>query len=148
MSSALGGTVMPSASSTARTEASACTVVHTPQTRSVKAQASRGSRPFRMISKPRTMVPASRRPPPSVLDLDLDAQVPLDAGDRIDDNALPWRLLLWLRFGGLVPGNAVALAHVGQHRVRAQATGGGADRQADLSAVVSMPKPGKLGSRW
>ena len=57
ISSALGGTVMPSASSTVRTEASACTVVQTPQARSVKAQASRGSRPFRMISKPRTIVP-------------------------------------------------------------------------------------------
>ena len=57
MSSALGGTAMPSASSTVRTEARAWTVVQTPQARSVNAQASRGSRPFRMISKPRTIVP-------------------------------------------------------------------------------------------
>ena len=57
MSSALGGTVMPSASSTVRTDASACTVVQTPQARSVNAHASRGSRPFRMISNPRTIVP-------------------------------------------------------------------------------------------
>ena len=57
MRSALGGTVMLSASSTARTDASAWTVVQTPQARSTNAQASRGSRPLRMISKPRTIVP-------------------------------------------------------------------------------------------
>ena len=57
MSSAFGGTLMPSASSTVRTDARACTVVQTPHARSVNAHASRGSRPFRMISKPRTIVP-------------------------------------------------------------------------------------------
>src|SRR5512139_2609646 len=47
-----------SESSTARTEAMPCTRVQTPQMRCAKAQASRGSRPRRMISMPRTMVPA------------------------------------------------------------------------------------------
>jgi hypothetical protein len=49
--------VIFSASSTARIEANAWTVVQTPQARWVKAHASRGSRPRRMISMPRTMVP-------------------------------------------------------------------------------------------
>jgi hypothetical protein len=51
------GIVMPSASSTARTEVSAWQPVHTPQMRSTKAQASRGSRPLRITSRPRHMVP-------------------------------------------------------------------------------------------
>ncbi len=55
--SALAGTLMPSAFSTERTEARACTVVHTPQVRSAIAHASRGSRPRKMISSPRTVVP-------------------------------------------------------------------------------------------
>jgi hypothetical protein len=58
----------PIAFSTARIDAMACTVVHTPQMRWVKAQASRGSRPFRMISMPRNMVEddqASRTAPSS-----------------------------------------------------------------------------------
>ena len=58
INSAVGGMVMPSALSTARTLVSACTVVQTPQTRSVMAQASRGSRPMRIFSRPRTIVPA------------------------------------------------------------------------------------------
>jgi hypothetical protein len=62
------GTAMPSAFSTARTEAIACTVVQTPQNRWVMAQASRGSRPSRICSTPRHMVPeaqASVTLPPS-----------------------------------------------------------------------------------
>ncbi len=51
------GILMPSASSTERTEASACTPVHTPQMRSTKAHASRGSRPLRITSRPRHIVP-------------------------------------------------------------------------------------------
>ena len=51
------GIWMPSASSTARTEVSAWLLVHTPQMRSTKAQASRGSRPLRMTSSPRQSVP-------------------------------------------------------------------------------------------
>src|SRR3569833_1802785 len=47
-----------SASSTERTEAMPCTRVQTPQILCANAQASRGSRPRRMISMPRTMVPA------------------------------------------------------------------------------------------
>src|ERR1051325_2330400 len=53
---ALSGTSRSSASSTARTEVSACTVVQTPQKRCVKSHASRGSRPSRMRSMPRHMV--------------------------------------------------------------------------------------------
>src|ERR1019366_4928556 len=53
---AFGGILMPSASSTARQLAIACTVVHTPQMRCVKAHASRGSRPCMMISRPRNCV--------------------------------------------------------------------------------------------
>ena len=47
----------PSAFSTARTEAIACTVVHTPQKRWVMIQASRGSRPMRISSMPRHICP-------------------------------------------------------------------------------------------
>ncbi len=54
---AFSGISMPSAFSTARTEASACTPVQTPQMRCTKAQASRGSRPRRMTSRPRHIVP-------------------------------------------------------------------------------------------
>src|ERR1035438_8366456 len=49
--------------------------VQTPQIRSVNAQASRGSRPLRMTSRPRHIVP-------------VDTQVPLDPGNRIDDDPL------------------------------------------------------------
>jgi hypothetical protein len=45
-----------SASSTERTLAMACTVVHTPQKRCVNSHASRGSRPRRIFSMPRHMV--------------------------------------------------------------------------------------------
>ena len=51
------GISSPSAFSTARTEAIACTVVQTPQKRWVKSQASRGSRPCRMVSMPRHIWP-------------------------------------------------------------------------------------------
>ncbi len=51
-----GGTSMPRASSTARHDAMACTTVHTPQIRWVKAHASRGSRPWRIVSIPRNWV--------------------------------------------------------------------------------------------
>src|SRR5665648_1283362 len=53
---ALVGTLIPRASSTARTELTACTVVQTPQMRCVRVQAERGSRPFRISSMPRNMV--------------------------------------------------------------------------------------------
>src|SRR3954466_483076 len=65
---ALSGTASCSAFSTARTEAIACTVVHTPQKRCVKSHASRGSRPWRMRSMPRNICPedhALRTKPPS-----------------------------------------------------------------------------------
>ena len=54
---ALAGISYFSALSTERTEAMPCTSVQTPQMRWAKAQASRGSRPRRMISRPRTIVP-------------------------------------------------------------------------------------------
>src|SRR6476646_985764 len=54
---ALSGTSIFSAFSTVRTEAMACTVVHTPQKRWVKNQASRGSRPSRIVSIPRNIWP-------------------------------------------------------------------------------------------
>src|SRR5512138_3898008 len=65
---ALSGIFRPSASSTLRTEVIACTVVQTPQMRCVKTQASRGSRPARIGSIPRHIVPldhAFRIAPPS-----------------------------------------------------------------------------------
>src|SRR5436190_1856842 len=65
---AFSGTASWSAFSTARTDAIACTVVHTPQNRCVKSQASRGSRPCRMRSMPRNIWPddhALRTNPPS-----------------------------------------------------------------------------------
>src|SRR3954465_3691208 len=54
---ALSGTSSCSAFSTARTEAIACTVVHTPQNRCVNSHASRGSRPCRIRSMPRNIWP-------------------------------------------------------------------------------------------
>src|SRR4051795_1430873 len=54
---ALSGTSSCSAFSTARTEAMACTVVHTPQKRWVKSHASRGSLPCRIRSMPRNIWP-------------------------------------------------------------------------------------------
>ena len=67
-SRALGGGAAPIAFSTARIDAMAWTVVQTPQMRCVNAHASRGSRPFRMISMPRNIVDedqASLTLPPS-----------------------------------------------------------------------------------
>jgi hypothetical protein len=55
--SALGGTTMFSAFSTARTEVSEWMEVHTPHTRPTKAHTSRGSRPRTIFSSPRTIVP-------------------------------------------------------------------------------------------
>src|SRR4051812_2881248 len=54
---AFSGTSSCSAFSTARTEAMACTVVHTPQKRCVNSHASRGSRPCRIRSMPRNIWP-------------------------------------------------------------------------------------------
>ena len=54
---AFSGISRSSAFSTARTEAMPCTVVQTPQMRWAKTQASRGSRPTRMFSIPRHIVP-------------------------------------------------------------------------------------------
>ena len=48
---------IPSASSTARNDANACVVVHTPQIRCTNAQRSRGSRSFATSSMPRQAVP-------------------------------------------------------------------------------------------
>src|SRR5450759_1210255 len=65
-SRAFVGMVTPRAFSMARTEARAWTPVHTPQIRWAKSQASRGSRPPRMSSIPRNIVPelhASRTTP-------------------------------------------------------------------------------------
>ena len=53
---ALGGMRMSRASSTARSEATAWTTVHTPQMRCANAQASRGSRPCSTSSRPRNCV--------------------------------------------------------------------------------------------
>jgi hypothetical protein len=67
-SRAFGGGLAPIAFSTARIEAIACTVVQTPQILCAKTQASRGSRPRRMISMPRNIVEedqASRTAPAS-----------------------------------------------------------------------------------
>ena len=54
---ALRGMRRPSAFSTDRTDASAWTVVQTPHARWAKTHASRGSRPLRMSSRPRNIVP-------------------------------------------------------------------------------------------
>ena len=86
---AFSGISRPSAFSTARTEAMACTVVQTPQMRWVKSQASRGSRPSRMISMPRHIWPDDQDLRDlAAVHLDVDAQVSFDAGDRVDDDAL------------------------------------------------------------
>ena len=54
--SALGGTLIPNAFSTALIEAIAWVVVHTPQVLCTKAQTSFGFLPFTIFSKPRTIV--------------------------------------------------------------------------------------------
>ena len=82
---ALSGISSFSAFSTARTEAMACTVVHTPQKRWVKSHASRGSRPCEDALDAAEHL--ARRPGllhDAAVDLDVDAQMPLDAGDGID----------------------------------------------------------------
>ena len=56
MRRACGGGFEPMASSTATTEATECTPVHTPQMRPTKAHTSRGSRPRQISSMPRNMV--------------------------------------------------------------------------------------------
>src|SRR3546814_17712265 len=58
---AFNGTGSCRAFSTARTEATACTVVHTPQMRCANTHASRGSRPFRISSMPRHIRSEERR---------------------------------------------------------------------------------------
>jgi hypothetical protein len=65
---AFGGISIPSAASTALTDVCAWTVVHTPQMRCAQIHASRGSRPCRISSMPRNMVPeeyAALTTPPS-----------------------------------------------------------------------------------
>ena len=86
---AFSGMLMPSAFSTVRTEVSACVPVHTPQMRWVKAQASRGSRPFRISSMPRHIVPVETalRMTFLLVDVHFHAQMALDARDRIDHDA-------------------------------------------------------------
>ena len=65
----------------------ACTVVQTPQMRWVKAQASRGSRPFRISSMPRNMVDDDQASlHDAAVDLGLDPEMPFDPGDGIDDD--------------------------------------------------------------
>ena len=61
-------------------EVSAWVPVQTPQIRSVKAQASRGSRPFRITSSPRHIVPVRHRVADDALlvDVDLAAHVAFD----------------------------------------------------------------------
>src|SRR5437762_7024305 len=59
-SRAVGGGTAPTAFSTARTEAIACEVVQAPQILCANAHASRGSRPFRIVSMPRNIVDDSR----------------------------------------------------------------------------------------
>ena len=98
---ALGGGAAPIAFSTARIDAIACTVVHTPQIRCVKAHASRGSRPCKIISIPRNIVDddqASRDD--AAVDFGLDSEMPLDAGDGIDDDASHH----WTPFGSVFGG--------------------------------------------
>ncbi len=90
MELAFSGILILSASSTARTEVSACVPVHTPQMRCVKAQASRGSRPLRITSSPRHMVPVETalRMMLFVVDVHFAAHMPFDARHGIDDDAL------------------------------------------------------------
>jgi hypothetical protein len=87
---AFSGMSMPSASSTARTEVSAWVPVQTPQMRWVKAQASRGSRPLRMTSSPRHMVPVDTalRMMFSSSTFTSHPMMAFDPRDRIDDDAL------------------------------------------------------------
>ena len=147
MSSAFGGTAMPRASSTDRTEASACTVVQTPQTRSVKAQASRGSRPLRMISMPRTMVPALQASVmrPSLTSASMRRWPSMRVMGSTTMRVLMVHSLVRLvgfrhggrrreagRFARLFP-DLVVLADVGEDRVGGGARDGGrADGEADL----------------
>src|ERR1039457_3907015 len=135
MMSAFWGTRMPSAFSTARTEASACTVVQTPQMRSQNAQASRGSRPSRITSMPRHMVPEDHGivNHAAVVEHGFDAQVAFDAGDRIDyDSSGHGSLLLAARLV-LALDCLRAVAHQDRGKVRGRAhCRDGDQRLADL----------------
>src|SRR5512143_975813 len=135
---ALGGILMPSASSTARQLATACTTVHTPQMRCVNAHASRGSRPCMMISMPRNWVDdahalaiipfsdwASIRRWPSMRVIGSTTTLVLAIAV----------LLVGARLGHLVSGRASPdLVQDGHPGVRRHA-GGGADRERGADGV-------------
>ena len=115
INSAVGGTAMPKASSTARTLANAWTVVHAPQTRSVIAQAS-GPRPMRIFSSPRIIVPALKVGDDAVFYHRFNAQVAFNSSYRIDDYAChgPLWLLLFLCVNFC---NHFMFAHIGDDRM-------------------------------
>ena len=155
---------MSSASSTARQDATACTTVQTPQIRWVKAQASRGSRPCMMISIPRNCVDVAQAlADPPVLRLRLDPEVPLDPGDRIDDD--PGRPCQLPPPGDPVRGrrrstgprdhgqlarlpSLADLLHAGGERVRADAAAAPTASAAPIiSTRCSTPNPPTSGSR-
>ena len=78
---------MPSASSTALTEASAWTIVQTPQIRCAQIHASRGSRPRKISSIPRNIVPELQASAIiAAFDLRFDAKMPFNSRHGIDHN--------------------------------------------------------------
>ena len=155
-SSAFGGTAMPRASSTVRTEASACTVVQTPQARSAE-----GPGVARVAALEDHLEAADHGAGAvgvddlAVLDLDLDAEVPFDAGDRVDDDAVGHVTSLPCAAGSSATSSLLSisswislpLADVGGDGVGGDAAAAAtpAATRPTLSAVVSMPKPGNDG---
>ena len=90
MELALAGISMPSASSTRATDVSACTPVQTPQIRSVECPGIARIAALQDDFEAAPHVAGGYRVADDVVfvEVDLDAQVPLDAADRIDDDAL------------------------------------------------------------
>ena len=149
----------PIACSVARTDACACGVGQTPQMRCANCQQSRGSRSFMKISKPRNM----RRRVPRVGDLAVlddarDAQVTLDAGDRVDDDLrLPPSASTALVAGvAVVPPDAGAVVVTGVavadgagscSRPSALPSLGASSRRVAAAAVPSPPTPTRCAPR-
>ena len=155
---ALSGTSMPRASSTARTEVRACTVVQTPQIRCAQIQASRGSRPRRMSSIPRNIVPELQA---SVIaasvQLRLNPQMALNPCHRVHYDACHGHCLLQLppdpgrlhrRTAAPVPSGLTLVPHALPTACAtvAAATAPTTARPISL-AGTSTPKPATCGSR-
>src|SRR5579875_3695795 len=126
-SRALSGISIPKAFSTARTEASACTVVQTPQIRCAQIHASRGSRPRRISSIPRNIVPelhASVTRPP-LTSVSMRRWPSMRVTGSITTRAISVHLRRLLRLGFLFNHLLVLFREVIAHNVADGMCGGG-----------------------